>query len=140
MRVVIDTSVLVAAMRSVRGASYALVRSIPAPQFQPCLSLALYQEWQDVLTRRENLAAGGAADDARRFLRYLASQCHLQEIYFHWRPFLSDPDDDFVLELAFAAGCRYIVTHNVKDFHGAEQLGIFAATPREFLKIIRGKE
>jgi putative PIN family toxin of toxin-antitoxin system len=137
MRVVLDTSVLVAAMRSTRGASYALVHAIPTPTFQPCLSLALYQEWQDVLTRPENLAPGSTPDDARRFLRYLAGQSHLQEIYFHWRPFLSDPDDDFVLELAFAAGCRYLVTHNVKDFRGSEQLGVAAVTPREFLKTTR---
>jgi hypothetical protein len=44
-----------------------------------------------------------------------------------------------VLELAIAAGCRYIVTHNVKDFHGTEQLDVAAVTPREFLKLIRCK-
>lgn len=41
-----------------------------------------------------------------------------------------------VLELAFAARCRHIVTHNVKDFHGAEQLGIGPLLPGEFLKLI----
>jgi hypothetical protein len=39
----------------------------------------------------------------------------LQEIHFLWRPFLADADDDLVLELASAAGCRHIVTHNVND-------------------------
>lgn len=139
MRVVLDTSVLVAASRSTRGASYALVRSIPAPEFQPCLSIALYNEWQGVLTRPENLTPGSTAEDTRQFVRYLASQSHLQEIHFLWRPFLADPDDDFVLELAFAAGCRYIVTHNIKDFRGSDQLGVAAVTPREFLKAIRAK-
>lgn len=139
MRVVLDTSVLVAAMRSARGASYALVHSIPAPEFQLCLSLALYHEWQAVLTRQEHLTPGSKAEDVRRFLRYLAGQSHLQEIYFLWRPFLSDPDDDFVLELAFAAGCRYIVTHNLSDFRRAEQLGVTAVTPREFLKTVRAR-
>ena len=139
MRVVLDTSVLVAAMRSTRGASYALVSSIPSPEFQPCLSIALYNEWQAVLTRPENLTPGGTTEDARRFLRYLVGQSHLQEIHFLWRPFLADPDDDFVLELAFAANCRYLVTHNVADFRGSEQLGIEAMPPREFLKLIRAK-
>ena len=139
MRVVLDTSVLVAAMRSNRGASYALVSSIPSPEFQPCLSIALYNEWQAVLTRPENLTPGSTAEDARRFLRYLAGQSHLQEIHFLWRPFLTDPDDDFVLELAFAAGCHYLVTHNVRDFRRSEQLGIEAVPPRKFLKLIRAK-
>lgn len=139
MRVVFDTSVLVAAMRSRQGASYALVSSIPTPDFQLCLSVGLYTEWLEVLTRPEHLTPASTADDARRFLRYLASQSHLQEIHFLWRPFLPDPDDDLVLELAFAANCRHIVTHNVKDFRGLEQLGIAPVTPREFLKQIHAK-
>lgn len=137
MRVVFDTSVLVAAARSQRGASFALVRSIPSPQFQLCLSVGLYMEWQSVLGRRENLPPGHTAEDALRFLRFLASQAHLQEIHFVWRPFLPDPDDDMVLELAFAAGCRHIVTHNVRDFRGSERLGVVAMTPREFWNLIR---
>lgn len=139
MRVVFDTNVLVAAARSQRGASYALVSSIPAGKFQLCLSLSLYTEWQQVLTRVENLAPGRTVEDTRSYLRYLASQAHVQEIYFQWRPFLRDADDDMVLELAFAAGCRHIVTHNVKDFQGSEQLGVTAISPREFLKLIRQK-
>ncbi|MBI4026008.1 MAG: putative toxin-antitoxin system toxin component, PIN family [Verrucomicrobia bacterium] len=137
MKVVFDTNVLVAAARSRRGASFALVSSIPTPEFQLCLSVGLYAEWQEVLTRSENLPPGRTTEDVFRFLHYLARQSHLQEIHFLWRPFLPDADDDMVLELAFAAACRYIVTHNVKDFHGSDQLGITALTPREFLKLIR---
>jgi len=126
----------VAAAHSRDGASFALVSSIPSPRFQICLSVGLYTEWQDVLTRTEHLPPGQTSEDALRFLRYLASQAQLQDIFFLWRPFLSDPDDDMVLELAFAAGCRYIVTHNTKDFRGSEQLGSAAITPRDFLAIV----
>lgn len=56
-----------------------------------------------------------------------------------WRPFLRDPDDDMAMELAFAAGCHHIVTHNVTDFHGAEQLGVTALWPREFLNLIQNE-
>ena len=59
------------------------------------------------------------------------AHCH-----FLWRPFLPDADDDMVLELAFAAGSRYIVAHNVKDFHGSEELGVTAIRPRDFLNLI----
>lgn len=127
---------LVAAVRSRRGASFALVSSIPAPEFVPCLSVGLYAEWQEVLTRPENLPPGGSPEDALAFIRYLAGESHLQEIHFLWRPFLTDPDDDMVLELAFAANCPYIITHNVADFRGSEQLGVTALPPREFLKQI----
>jgi hypothetical protein len=91
MRIAIDTSVLVAAARSRRGASFALVSAIPSPKFEICLSIGLYAEWQDVLTRPEHLPPGLTADDALGFLRYLASHAWLQDIFFLWRPFLPDP-------------------------------------------------
>ena len=139
IRVVFDTNVLVAGARSRQGASFALINSIPAPEFQLCLSVGLYVEWQAVMTRSENLPPGQTENDALGSLRYLASQAHLQEVHFLWRPFLPDPNDDMIMELAFAAGCRYIVTHNVKDFHGSEELGVTAIAPRDFLNLIRSK-
>ena len=41
-----------------------------------------------------------------------------------------------ILELAFAANCRYIVTHNIRHFRGCEKFGVEAVTPRDFLKIV----
>ena len=70
------------------------------------------------------------------FLRYLASHAWLQDIHFIWRPFLPDPDDDMILELAFAAQCPYIVTHNIRDFAGSKALGVTAITPGDFLREI----
>lgn len=135
-RAVFDTSVLVAAARSRDGASFALVSSIPSPHFEICLSVGLYAEWRDVLTRSEHLPPGQTPEDALRFLRFLAGQARFQSIFFLWRPYLPDPNDDMILELAFAADCRYIVTHNIKDFRGCEQLGTEAITPRDFLAMI----
>lgn len=77
VRVVLDTNVLVAAARSRQGASFALLSSIPAPEFQPCLSVSLYAEWQAVLARSEHLPPGLTSEDALGYARYLASQCHL---------------------------------------------------------------
>ena len=61
-----------------------------------------------------------------------------EKIFFLWRPFLRDPDDDLVLELAVEAGCAYIVTHNLRDFEGVERFGLRAVTPKRFLDIIGG--
>ena len=137
MKVVLDTSVLVAAARSKQGASFAIVSSIPNPAFQPCLSVALYLEWQAVLSRREHIPQGLNPDDVFSYLRYLAAQASLHDIHYLWRPFLNDPDDDMVLELAVAAGCPYIVTHNVGDFRRTSELGVNAIKPRDFLNLIR---
>ena len=61
---------------------------------------------------------------------------NLHEIYFLWRPYLPDPQDDMVLELAVNAGCKYIVTYNKRDFRGAETFGIEVVTAKEFLEKI----
>jgi putative PIN family toxin of toxin-antitoxin system len=134
MRIVLDTSMLVSAMRSQRGASHRMLRLLPSPQFQIALSLPLYMEWQEVLTRPEHLAPGISPDQMLGFLRYLASLAHLQDVHYLWRPYLRDPDDDMVLECAVAAGCTHIVTHNIKDFRRTEQLGVTAITPSQFLQ------
>ena len=135
VRVVLDTSVLVAAARSKTGASNAILRSLPNDRIQPCLSVALYAEWQEVLCRPRHLQSGQTASDALAFLSFLASICQHQDVHFLWRPFLKDSNDDFILELAFAAGARYIVTHNTSDFAGSDQLGIEAITPGDFYRL-----
>jgi putative PIN family toxin of toxin-antitoxin system len=140
MKLVIDTSVLVAAARSRNGASFKLVSMLPMPEIEIALTIAVYTEWQAVMTRPENLPPGATADDALAFLRYLASIAHLQDVYFLWRPFSRDPDDDMIVECAVASGCDYIVTHNVKDFRRVVELNVQVATPAEILNLLRSKK
>lgn len=137
VRIVLDTSVLVAAARSRDGASFQLVSMLPTPRFQIALTIALYTEWQAVLTRPEHMPPGVTVKATLEYLRYLASLAHLQDVHFLWRPFLRDPDDDMVLECALASGSQYIVTHNVKDFRRAPELKVQAITPADFLKLLR---
>ena len=137
MRIVLDTSVLVAASRSRNGASFQIVSVLPSPKFEIALTIALYTEWQAVLTRPEHLPPGATPDLALGFLRYLASIAPLQDVHFLWRPFLRDPDDDMVLECAVASGSEFIVTHNVKDFRRIQELNVQAITPADFLKLLR---
>ena len=137
VRIVLDTSVLVAAARSRNGASYQVVSMLPTPRFDFALTIALYTEWQAVLTRPEHMPPGVTVDAALAYLRYLASLAHLQDVHFLWRPFLHDPDDDMVLECAVASGSQYIVTHNVKDFRRVPELKVQAITPADFLTLLR---
>ena len=135
MKIVLDTSVLVAAARSNRGASHALLARLPDASFQTVISVALFAEYRAVLLRPENLLQRTALQ-AESFLDFLISTSHLQEVFFRWRPALPDPDDDLILELAVAGSCRYIVTHNLRDFRGMEKWGIAAVPPGDFLKRI----
>lgn len=137
MRVVLDTSVLVAAARSRNGASFELMSMLPSRRFEPALTIALYTEWQAVLTRPEHLPPGATAEMSLGYLRYLASIAHLQDVHFLWRPFLSDPDDDMVVECAVASGSQFIVTHNIKDFRRVEELKLQAVKPADFLNLLR---
>jgi putative PIN family toxin of toxin-antitoxin system len=135
MRVVFDTSLLVAAARSKSGASHALLSRMPDARFQLVVSVPLFLEYRAVLLRPENLLQRPPTQ-VEGFIDFLLSASHLQEVFFLWRPALPDPDDDLILELAVAAGCRYIVTHNLRDFRGTEKWGIAAVTPGGFLKLI----
>lgn len=67
---------------------------------------------------------------------YVCSVGIHQTIHYTWRPQLRDPGDDMVLELALAAGCSHIVTHNVRDFARAAWTDIRVLTPREFLHLL----
>jgi predicted nucleic acid-binding protein len=66
-------------------------------------------------------------------LDYLCANAREHRISFRWRPFLPDPDDDFILELAVAAKAQYIITHNLRDFAGVEAFGLEAITPAQML-------
>lgn len=139
LRVVLDTSVLVAAVRSRRGASFDLITRLGAGAFEVAVSVSLVLEYESVLLR--HLPASPLDEnDVRVFIDYICELAIRQEIFFLWRPYLRDPGDDLVLELAAAAGCDAIVTHNVRDFRGAEKLGVRILTPGQFLQELRGKQ
>jgi hypothetical protein len=59
-----------------------------------------------------------------------------QQVFFAWRPFLPDPDDDLVLELGVAASAKFVITHNISDFRGSESMGVRAITPAKTLDMI----
>jgi len=137
LRVVLDTSVLVAAARSRNGASYQLMSMLPSRDFEMALTVALYTEWQAALTRPEHRPPGVTVNATLAYLRYLVSLAHLQDVHFLWRPFLRDPDDDMLLECAVASGSSFIVTHKVKEFRRAVSLNVRAIKPADFLIQLR---
>lgn len=136
MRIVIDTNILVSALRSPRGASYALVSALPSPRFTTVVSVPLYCEYQDVLSRPGMVPAHITPEDKLALCRYIASVSWRKDIHFLWRPLLPDPKDDMVLEVAVALQSRYVVTHNRKDFGPAASFGIEAIAPGAFLRKI----
>ena len=84
------------------------------------------------MLRRLSLSAGDVDD----IIDYVCAVSDHQQIFYLWRPYLRDPKDDMVLELAVAAQCKFIVTYNTKDFRGADAFGLEVMSPPEFLRKI----
>ena len=137
LRVIFDTNVLAAALRSKRGASFALVSLLPSTKFELAVSLPLYLEYLDVLTRTEIKPAGISDADISNFVGEITRYAQTQNIYFLWRPWLRDEKDDMILELAIASQADYIVTFNLKDFQNIEIFGVEAISPADFLTLVK---
>ena len=134
-QIVIDTNVIVAGLRSRNGSAFRLLSLVGSDRFSIHLSVPLVLEYEDVLLRElPNLAIN--AVDVQDFIDFHCAVATHHQIFFLWRPYLRDPQDDMVLELAVKAGCDSVVTHNIRDFGGIERFGINAVTPAEFLKSI----
>lgn len=135
MYAVLDTSVLVAGLRSNRGASFQILRAVRAGDIRIAVSVALVLEYESVILR-PGLVPGFTADEHRRIVDGLCQLADHQQVFFAWRPFLPDPDDDLVLELAVAASAKFVITHNISDFRGSESMGVRAITPATTLNMI----
>ena len=132
---IFDTNVLLAGLRSKRGASYQLFRLFTEGRFRLNVSVALALEYEDVL-KRPGLLGWMTPQKVDIFLDYLFSTCNLEPSVIRLRPSLRDPDDERILELAVQCGAA-IVTHNQRDFDGAARFGIEVKTPSEMLRILK---
>lgn len=133
--IVLDTNVLIAGLRSRNGASFRLLSLIGESAFELNVSVPLVLEYEEV-AKRESRALGLTHAEIDDVLDFVCAVATHREIYFLWRPVLRDAADDMVLEVAVEAACDIVVTHNVRDFVGAERFGIRILTPGEFLKTI----
>ena len=137
VQIVIDTNVLIAAARSNAGASFELLRLFEAgdTRWQWNISTALLLEYEAVL-KREQHRQGRTLALADSLLDDIAARANRHAIFYLIRPFLADPDDELVLELALASASVYIVTHNRDDFRNAGRFGLGVLTPGEFLRTL----
>ena len=133
--IVIDTCVLISALRSRNGASFKLLSLIDSRKFQFSLSVPLVLEYE-ATAKRISRDLGLAHSDIDDVVDYLCTVGEHREVHYLWRPNLKDPGDDFVLELAVESECQYIVTHNIKDFSMADKFNVAVITPQDFLRQI----
>jgi len=134
--IIMDTNVLFAGLYSSTGASFQILRLLDDGKIKPVISITLLFEYEDVL-KREQTILELSHKQVDIVLDNICALSNFQEIYFLWRPYLKDPKDDHVLEVAVASKTKIIITHNLKDFKGVEKFGIKAITPGNFLEVIK---
>lgn len=141
MRVVLDTDVIVAAVRSARGASRAILDAVGEGSGTGLISVPLFIEYEAVLSRPGLLEETGLSMiEVNRILDGLASIMEPVDIHYLWRPLLSDPYDDMVLETAVNGRAEAIVTFNLKDFGAvAATFSIELLEPRDAIRALRSK-
>jgi predicted nucleic acid-binding protein len=131
---ILDTSVLIAGLRSSLGASFVLLDLVGTGRFTIGLSAALVLEYEATCMRLLP-ALNVTADDVKELLDYFCHVGKLAAIRFRVRPSVADPGDELVLEAAIASASEWIVTHNIRDMAaGASRYGIEVITPGEALR------
>jgi len=133
--IVIDTNVMVAGLRSRRGSAFRLLTLVGTGRFDLHLSVPLVLEYEEVLLRElpHLQVPRSVVEDVLDFHCAVATR---HQIFFLWRPYLPDPGDDMILELAVAARCDYIVTYNTRDFVSVERFALRVIEPGAFLQHI----
>lgn len=135
IQIIVDTNILIAALRSKRGAANLLLERLHDPRWQVNVSTPLLLEYEDVLKRPE-MREFISSEDVDHFLDALCliSECH--DIFFLWRLLTDDPDDAFLFELAVRINADFLITYNPRDFMNLPDFGVKLVTPKEFLQIV----
>jgi putative PIN family toxin of toxin-antitoxin system len=138
-RVVVDTSVVVAALRTRSGAGNAVLRLVANRRLVALATPPLFLEYEDVLKRPEQrLAHGLTLESVDQFLAEFAALVEPVELHFLWRPQTRDVNDEMVLEAAINGRADALVTYNVADFTSASvRFGIPTVSPAELLKKVK---
>jgi len=139
LRIVLDTSVLVAGLRSRNGPNNALLREVALGKATLLCTPPLFLEYEDVLKRPEQIAdhrlSRAQVDD---FMYELAAMIVPIDVHFQWRPQVADPDDEMVLEVAINGYANALVINNLRDFAGITgRFKIPVLSPVQMLKKVR---
>lgn len=132
-QIVMDTNVLISALRSRRGPSFRILSLVGKGSFDIHLSVPLVLEYEAV-AKRSRWHGKPSLGHVSNIIDYLCKVGRQQQIHFLWRPRARDPKDDMVLEVAVAGQCDGILTYNTNDFAEASSFGLELYTPKEFLQ------
>jgi putative PIN family toxin of toxin-antitoxin system len=136
MLLVLDTDVVVAAMRSPSGASAELLRRARAGSMSIGVTVALALEYEAVCLRDEHVVASGLQPaEVQNFVNAVIAIAKPIAVHYRWRPQLRDPADEMVLEAAVNAGADALLTFNMRHFASASAaFRLKLSRPGDFLR------
>ena len=140
LRVVLDTSVIVSALRSRNGASFQLVEGVIAGRLTAIVSAPLVDEYAEVLKRPEQAKVHGLdAADIDAFIGGFIADALISEwsLEDEW-VLKADPEDAMVAQTAYVGRADHLVTHNIRDFaEVAHRISVL--TPGALLRRLRNE-
>jgi len=142
MKVILDTNILVNVFTSPsrKNASYKIFELCLTKQIKPQIGSALFNEYEDVLSRSEILTlAKYTKEDLTIISDGFLNVCSWTKINYLWRPNLKDEADNHLIDLAVASNAEFIISRNIKDLYSGDlKFNFKPVTPEEFLEINNG--
>ena len=141
MRVVLDTSVLIAALRSPTGASAEVLRRVLKDEITLLMDYKLFCEYEAVALRPQHLhATGRSRAEVHSFLEILADVAEPVIVDFLYRPLSQDANDDMLLELAINGQAQVILSYNIRHFkRSLRGFGMDVLLPSDILRILSAR-
>jgi putative PIN family toxin of toxin-antitoxin system len=138
LKYVLDTDVVVAALRSPAGASAALLLAALDQKILLVANVPLVIEYEATCSQAEHRLASGLDEvEVRQYLDGIVSLLEPVETHFLWRPRLRDPADEMILEAAVNGRANAIVTFNLRDYGAIPKgFGIDVMRPCDALRRI----
>ncbi len=134
-QIVIDTNVILAGLKSKKGASYLLLKHLNTNYFKINISTTLIFEYEYVL-KREHENLGLTLEDVDEIINGICHLANHHKIYYLWRPLSKDPNDDFIIDLALKSQANFIISYNQKDLKTIAKFNISILTPKQFLQLL----
>jgi putative PIN family toxin of toxin-antitoxin system len=135
LRAVLETNVLVAALRSRSGASFEVLQRLLRDEWTAVLSNHLLYEYEEIL-KREVASLLVNLIDIDQILNAVSARAEEWSLTHDWEPVLTDPDDEPLVQLAHESRVMRIVTHNTRHLKPGATLGIQILKPKEFLTML----